>query len=272
MDGRKVGVLAATLLSVSALIGIFFVNPIAQDPGYHSFSDQRTLLEVPNFWNVMSNLPFLLVGMLGLYRLVRSASLNTINELKPAYALFFAAVAWVALGSAYYHWTPNNISLVWDRLPMTVAFMALFSIIIGEYSSVTVGKKVLWPLVLIGVISVFYWFATERQGAGDLRLYALVQFLPMLLIPIVLVSGDSRYDSAWGYWALLGAYVIAKVLEHFDTIIFGEHHFISGHSLKHVAAAFGIMLLLDYYSRRTFVSTIRCLAQTTSNIKTAIDT
>ena len=70
---------------------------------------------------------------------------------------------------------------------MTIAFMAFMSIIIGEYISEKAASTALIPLVLIGIISVIYWYITEQAGQGDLRPYALVQFLPMVIIPMVLL-------------------------------------------------------------------------------------
>jgi len=54
------------IVSVAALVAVFFVPRIPQDPAYHRFVDARTLLGVPNFWNVLSNVGYLLVGLYGL--------------------------------------------------------------------------------------------------------------------------------------------------------------------------------------------------------------
>ena len=79
----------------------------------------------------------------------------------------------------------SNATLVWDRLSITVSFMAFFVIVYGETVSVRTARMMLGPLVGLGIVSVFYWHITESQGVGDLRLYGLVQFLPMLLIPFM---------------------------------------------------------------------------------------
>ena len=59
-----------TLISISivAVIAMLFVGPIAQDPSYHLFADTRQIFGVSHFWNVASNIPFLLVAALGLFR------------------------------------------------------------------------------------------------------------------------------------------------------------------------------------------------------------
>ncbi len=250
---KKIGYLVISIISMLGIIGVLLLEPIAQDLGYHVFVDQRTIIDIPNFWNVISNIPFLIVGVIGLYSLFHTKKIATIAEMKIAYALFFVAVSLVAFGSGYYHLWPDNGSLVWDRLPMTIAFMALFAIIISEFTSTKFGKFALWPLVLFGAFSVFYWHSTESNGEGDLRLYVLVQFLPMLVIPLILLFFKLKFTHTSGYWYLLCAYVIAKGLEHFDELINNVLFSISGHSLKHVVAAIGIFFLLKAYNKRTLV-------------------
>ena len=105
---EKVGYAAILLITIAGIIGMLMVEPIAQDSGYHQFADQRTILGVPSFWNVVSNLPFLIVGLMGLISLRRSGRIQFIVELKPAYVLFFAGVALVNFGSGYYHLWPGN--------------------------------------------------------------------------------------------------------------------------------------------------------------------
>ena len=161
-------------VSIAGIIGVLMMDPIAQDPEYHRFADQRTILGIPHFWNVVSNLPFLIVGIMGINGVYQSGRMNIIYDIKPAYVLFFTAVAGVGLGSAYYHLAPANESLAWDRLPMSFAAMALFAIIIGEYASLRISQFILWPLAFFGGFSVIYWHITESAGHGDLRLYVLV--------------------------------------------------------------------------------------------------
>ena len=237
--------------SFLAIIYVFaFMNPIPQDKLYHKFADGRTLFQVANFWNVISNLPFLFVGAFALYKLHIHKSLVLQEAIKRAYIFLFFGVALVAFGSGYYHLQPNNETLVWDRLPMTISFMALFSIIISEFVAIKIGKKLLFPLLILGLVSVLYWFFGEINGQGDLRLYALIQFLPMLIIPILLLLFDSSYTHIKGYWILLLCYILAKLFEHFDMQIFKSLGFISGHSLKHIVAAIGLFVLLKSYELR----------------------
>ena len=218
---------------------MFVVAPIPQDPAYHLFADRRALFGLPNFWNVASNLPFFVIGAVGLAGAGRLAS----QDLRLHFFVFCTAVMLVAIGSAYYHLEPSTPALVWDRLPMTVAFMTLLSAVIADRISWVLGRALLWPLVVIGIASIAWWVRSEAAGAGDLRPYALVQFLPMLLIPLLLLwRGEGL--SAQRLWMALAAYATAKLAEHFDAEILAATGGLSGHSLKHLLAALAAWWLL----------------------------
>lgn len=221
-------------LVVAAVAGAFMLDPIPQDPAYHLFADRRALFGVPNFWNVATNLPFLAVGALGWAWIRRIAS----PPLATHYRVLCTAIALVAFGSGWYHLAPSNASLVWDRLPMTVAFMTLFSALLADRISWLVGRALLWPLVVAGMASIAWWVRTEAVGAGDLRAYALVQFLPMLLMPIVLLLWREGSLAARPLWLAFGAYAVAKLFEYFDAAVFSATAgLMGGHALKHLAAA-----------------------------------
>ena len=160
MENKKTGIAAIVLVSMLGIVSVWMMDPIAQDPEYHLFADRRTILSIPNFWNILSNLPFLLAGVMGLYGIFRWNRARLIADLRVAYILFFVGISLVAVGSAYYHWTPSNGSLFWDRLPMTIAFMAIFSVVIGEFLSVQLARLALWPLIVIGLFAVIYWHMT----------------------------------------------------------------------------------------------------------------
>ena len=161
------------------------------------------------------------------------------------YLIFFLGALLVSLGSGYYHFNPNNDTLVWDRLPMTVAFMALLSIIISEFVNNRTGRQILFPAIMLGLLSIVYWIIYN-----DLRFYALVQFYPMLAIPVGLIFFKSKDGITIGYWMLLLFYLIAKLCEYFDYQIFNSLNLISGHSLKHVFVSIGIFILLYSYTKR----------------------
>jgi hypothetical protein len=109
---------------------------------------------------------------------------------------------------------------------MAIVFMAFFAIIVAEYVSARVGRLSFLPLEVLGVGSVVYWHFTEVAGHGDLRPYIITQFLPIILIPLILVFFPARLWPARYLWAVLGTYVLAKLLELFDAQVFA----LLGHS------------------------------------------
>ena len=170
-------------LALCAVVGVFLLPPIPQDPAFHQFADDRTIFTIPNFYNVMSNLPFLVLGIIGLYAFFSN---NRLSPASLAILTLFIGVTGIGLGSAYYHWHPSNASLVWDRIPMTITFMSFFVIIMGKYISERWSFILLVSLLIMGVLSVVTWYYGEVNGHGDLRLYVLVQFFPMLAIPLLI--------------------------------------------------------------------------------------
>jgi hypothetical protein len=238
------------IIGIAAVIAIALHAPIPQPSDYHAFADQRLIFGVPNFWNVISNGGFLVAGGIGFIWLWKTTPPGALPALIGLYRWFFAGAVLVAAGSAYYHLEPNDRTLVWDRLPMTVSFMAFFSIIVGEHISIRAGRVLLYPSMVVGLASVVYWHFSEVAGRGDLRPYLIVQFLPMTLVPLILILFPARYSHAKLTWGLLGFYVLAKILEIADESIYSITSVISGHTLKHIAAAFGMLLFLGALLRR----------------------
>ena len=225
------------------LVAVFIAAPpIAQDPQYHAFADLRPLFGVPNFGNVVSNLPFLLVGLAGLGLCLSGRTEGATR----AWGVFFAGTTLVAFGSAYYHWAPDSAALLWDRLPMTVAFMGLLIALISEHVGERIESNLLVPALLIGVGSVAWWRYT-----GDLRLYVWVQFAPLLAILFMLSAFPARYTHR--VYLLCGfiCYALAKVAELADANIYGlTSGVVSGHSIKHVLAAGAPFFVYLMLSRR----------------------
>ena len=249
----KVILIIVVALVVTGLI--FTFPPIAQNPAYHNFADKRGWLGIPNFGDVMSNLPFLFFGLMGMgaVYLSRTDIFSMDGEHIP-WQVFFVGVFLVGFGSAYYHWEPNNHTLVWDRLPMTIAFMSFFSVVIMERLNEKGGLALLPVFLIVGAASVFYWDFTESLGQGDLRPYALVQFLPMLLLPLMFWLLPARYSGLKYLGYGLFWYVLAKVLEHFDRGIFAmTGEVISGHTLKHLSASIAVLMMVLYIKKRKTV-------------------
>ena len=230
------------LIVLGSLAALLTRPPIGQDPHYHDFADARSFLGVPNFFDVASNVPFFLVGLAGLWRGRR----RRLCGATAAWTIFVAGVALVSAGSAYYHWHPRNDTLVWDRLPMTVGFMALFVALLSESLHEKLGRLLLVPALLVGVSSVLYW-----QRFDDLRFYVWVQALPLLTIPVLMALFRSRYSHQSFLLLALGCYFLAKVFETYDREIFAlTHGAVGGHALKHLLAACGCFAILEMLRRR----------------------
>jgi len=247
------GLIGIVIVVICITICILLQEPIAQSIDYHAFKDNRTFIFVPNFLNVISNLAFVVVGVIGLYNLLVSKNVVIVEKFKAGYIVLFLGLLLIGFGSGYYHLWPNNETLVWDRLPMTLSFMALVAIIITEYISINTGKQLLYPLLMLGGGSVAYWNYTESIDAGDLRFYILIQFIPLVIIPLILLVFKPVFSHGNRYWWLLLAYVLAKFLEHFDAVIFETLSIVSGHTLKHLLAAFGMFCLLSGYKKRKYM-------------------
>src|SRR3990172_9761336 len=175
--GTRVGVLLG--VTAAAVTAAYVVPPIPQDPAYHRFADTRPLGGAANGWAVFSNLPFVLVGLWGLRQVLMapagaSAPFVESRERWP-YVLFFAGVALTGVGSAYYHWAPDNARLVWDRLPLTIGFIALLAPILAERVSVTAGIVLLPALLVAGAGRGAGRVAGGAPGPGGLPAYVLVQ-------------------------------------------------------------------------------------------------
>lgn len=236
-------------LTIPIAILTIIEPPIAQDPSYHQFADQRMVLGIPNFLNVVSNLAFLIVGVIGLVFLWRHRQESYPHfidkrEVWP-YLTLFVGVAMTSLGSVYYHLAPNNTHLVWDRLPMTIAFMSFFAATVMERIDLKFGLLLLVPLVVFGIFSVVYWYAGNLHGTGDLRIYVDVQFYPLLAMPLIVVLFPPRYiPDRWIFGVIL-LYALSKIFELLDAQVYTIlNGIVSGHTLKHLAAAFATLFVI----------------------------
>lgn len=232
-------------IAIGSLAAILSFDPIPQGQEYHDFADRRTSLGIPNVCDVVSNFPFLLVGLAGVRFCVMTGSLSQ----RPSWLTVFAGVAMVSAGSAYYHWFPTDGTLVWDRLPMAIGFAGMFVALLAEYVNARLSRYLLAPAVLLGIGSVLYWY-----GFDDLRVYIWVQAIPLLTIPVVMVLFRSRYTHQWLLGAALVWYVLAKLTEILDRQVFElTDQLFSGHSLKHLLAALGCLSLLVMLRSRKLV-------------------
>lgn len=239
-------------LTLAAIIAIAFVPRIPQSEAYHNFADQRTLIGIRNFLNVISNLAFLLIGVSGLLFVTRPNSQSSFlqpSERAP-YVAFFLGVTLTCIGSAYYHFSPSTGRLMWDRLPMTIAFTSLLSAVIAERINPKAGLALLLPMLLIGASSVVYWHLSERSGDGDLRPYIIVQYYSALVMVLIVVMSPARYTGTGQLLIALILYIFAKGLEAMDSAVFELGRIVSGHTLKHLAAAVAVWFILHMLKHR----------------------
>lgn len=83
------------------------------------------------------------------------------------------------------------------------------------------------------------------------RPYILVQFYSALVIVLIVGMFPPRYIDAGELVAALILYALSKVLESFDSQVFGFGWIVSGHTLKHLAAAAAVWFILHMLRHRT---------------------
>ena len=237
----------ALLLGLAVGIGLLMLrleieHPLAltQPATYHNFADQRSVLGLPNFWNVASNLPFAVIGIWGMVFLFPGTGERHQAFIDPRerwpYLVLFLGLFLTAFGSAWYHLAPSNATLVWDRLPMAITFAAFIAAVIAERISVSAGVKLVPFLVLFSLGTVVQWYYSELQRRGDLGWYAALQIYAVLVLLIAPLL-KPRYSWNSDFLMVFALYALAKICETFDQRIYWLGHVISGHSLKHLAAA-----------------------------------
>lgn len=242
--------LAALSVAVAAVVALF-VPPIAQWPEYHDFADRRAWLGIPNFADVVSNLLFSLVGLMGLRRLAWDRGRLFLDPREAApWFVFFLGLVLLGPASAWYHLAPSNAGLMVDRLAMSVVFMAWLAIHLSERISPRLGILALPWLLALGVGAVLYWYVSELAGRGDLRPWGYVQFWPVLLILLLIWRTPPRYSRSGDIPAVFAFYATALLAEWLDRPLFTWTGFVSGHTLKHVLAALGSYWALRWLIQR----------------------
>ena len=246
---KRTGWLVA--LTVACALAAVLLPRVAQPLDYHAFADRRGALGIANFLDVASNVGFLLAGIAGLAVIAFRRSAFEFPAERWPYAVFFVGMLMTSVGSAYYHLAPDNATLFWDRLPMTVAFMGLVSSQVVDRVSIRAGLLLLAPMLVVGAASVMYWEMTERAGEGNVLPYAILQGYTIVVLLLIAVLCPSRYTEARQLYYVFAWYVLSKLLESFDGEIYALGHFVSGHTLKHLAAAASGLVVCWALARRT---------------------
>jgi len=231
------------ILVIIASFGILMsFDAISQPLSYHEFADKRVIFNIPNFFDVTTNITFALFGIIGFIFCLK----NRQKEAPWSWVTLFFGVTIVCLGSGYYHWNPNNDTLVWDRLPMTIGFMGLFIAILSEYVNPNIERFTLIPAILLGLSSVIYWHFVD-----DLRFYFWIQLIPLLTIPVAMIVFKGKYTHQKYLIFALIFYLLANRAETYDKEIFSfNFEQLSGHSLKHILASFGPLYIYLMLKKR----------------------
>lgn len=239
---------ALWILILGVCLAVFgLLDPIAQDPAYHRFADQRLLHGIPRFHDTVSSLTLLATGFAGLLALALLPPGISRGRAPwwPAVLCFFIAVMLSGLGSAWYHLAPDNDRLLWDRIPITLGIMSLLSAFAADRLGGGAGTRLYLPLLLLaGAGSAVYWWWSEGAGQGDLRAYGLAQYLPILVIAwLCLAWPPGTWLSGRKFACMMSLYLLAKLCENDDLLIYlASDEFISGHTLKHYFAALATLV------------------------------
>jgi hypothetical protein len=210
----------------------------------HPFVDARTLLGLPNAMDVLSNLPLSLAGLWGLLAL-RCRPLPGATQ--RAAQVFFAGLLLTGFGSAWYHWSPDAAGLVWDRLGMAVTFAGALGLAVSERVGQAPARATVWTTLLLATAS-----AALPLWTGNVLPWAVVQFGGMALIVWLALQRPAVGAIGIRLGALIGLYALAKVLELGDEAVFhATAETVSGHSLKHVAAAVAAWPVIAALNPRT---------------------
>ncbi len=220
---------------IAPLILLYTLSgPIPQDQAYHSFADQRSFFGLPNFFDIFSNIFFFIPGILGIRLcMAKNAQFNI------SWKLFFLSVCLVAPGSVFYHYGPNDFAMIWDRLPMTLAFTSLTVAILTDTFHWKYETPLLIALPLVGAYSILHW-----QIFNDLRPYAWVQLTPIICVLLLACLYKKNGLTPKYLFLTFFFYSAAKLTENFDLQIFQFTNLcFSGHSIKHILAAAAVYCL-----------------------------
>ncbi|KAF6140061.1 hypothetical protein GIB67_001802 [Kingdonia uniflora] len=226
---------------ILCFIFLMFASPkIPHSPKHHVFADMRNFLGVPNTLNVISNFPFLIVGILGLVICLQGGlfAISFHGEVW-GWAFFYIGLTAAAFGSAYYHLKPDDNRIMWDRLPMMVAYASILSVFIVERVGQKFGVLCLFLLLSFALVIIAY-----ERIFDDLRLCLMFQLIPLVAIPVLAFMFPPKYThSKYWLWAA-GVYLFAKFEAVADRKIYGiNHYIISGHSLEHLCLVMVPVLL-----------------------------
>ncbi len=222
---------------LSAFVTVFVLWMIRDrlhfDPAAYSahLADNNSHFGIPNIWTVITTSGYAYLGAYGLIR--RSQFPESYRTLGTIFAF---AILGTGFGSSYFHYNPNPSTLFWDQLPMSIGFASFAGMVIADRVCVKTGRILGYLLTVVGPWSVWNIYF----GNGETFYYICLQFGTLLFALLVIaLTRAAKMKTSLIFFGLI-AYVVAKVLETYDGPIFDALGFISGHSLKHIAATIAL--------------------------------
>jgi len=228
-----------TGLIILILLAIFLPS-IEQNQNYHNFADQRVLFGVNNAFDTLSNLAFIIVGALGLVNFYNNQYIKISNSFSVILNLFFISIILTGLGSSFYHLSPNDFTLVFDRLAMSLVFASILAMLAYLKISPRFGLHTLAELLILAPLTVLIW-----NYNGNLTPYVVLQFGGIILVILTLLLTKTRMQGPC-FTSLIILYCAAKLVEFYDEKIFNlSQNLISGHTLKHLIAALAVIIFVS---------------------------
>jgi hypothetical protein len=107
-------------------------------------------------------------------------------------------------------------------------------------------------MLILGAATVIYWRIAERAGHGNVMPYGILQGCSVVIL-LLMATLPSRYTRGNDLYWVFAWYVLSKLLETFDPQIMALGHIVSGHTLKHLAAAIAPAAVCIMLMRRTLI-------------------
>ena len=222
------------------LILAIFLPSIQQNQNYHNFADKRVLFGVNNAFDTLSNLAFIIVGALGLFNFYNNQYIKISNSFSVILNLFFISIILTGLGSSFYHLSPNDFTLVFDRLVLTLVFTFVLAMVASIRISERSGFHTLAELVILGPFTVLIW-----NYNGNLTPYIILQYGGVVIVILTLILTKASKPSPC-FTSLIILYGFAKITEFYDEKIFTlSENVISGHTLKHLISAIAVIVFIS---------------------------
>ena len=222
------------------LILAIFLPSIEQNQNYHNFADQRVLFGVNNAFDTLSNLAFIIVGALGLFNFYNNQYIKISNSFSVILNLFFISIILTGLGSSFYHLSPNDFTLVFDRLALTLVFTFILAMLANVRISERSGFHTLAELIILAPLTVLIW-----NYNGNLTPYIILQYGGVVIVILTLILTKASKPSPC-FTSLIILYGFAKITEFYDEKIFTlSENVISGHTLKHLISAIAVIVFIS---------------------------